>query len=296
MDLRFLRYFVTVAEELNFTRAARVLHITQPSLSVQVRKLEAEVGAELLTRDGRGIRLSQAGRLFLRHARKILAEAERAVALARRTAKGEIGELSIGYSTPAAEFRVFPRVVPTFKAKWPGVHLRIHPMGVEKLLDGLRLEEIDLGFVWLPVPAGEFEVRKLGDEPLIAAVPEDHRLARAATVSIEDLSAEPLILPTRLMDSATYYQIQQLFLRAASTMNVAYELETLLSALNFVAMGAACSLLPDYARRVRYEGVVYKPMRTTTLVNTLAMVKRKGAGDLTEAFGKFTVDTLRRRQ
>src|SRR5882757_8487268 len=99
MDLRFLRYFVTVAEELNFTRAARVLHITQPSLSVQVRKLESEVGAELLTRDGRGIRLTQAGRLFLTHARKILAEAERAVALARRTAKGEIGELSIGYST-----------------------------------------------------------------------------------------------------------------------------------------------------------------------------------------------------
>lgn len=289
MDLRYLRYFVAVAEELNLTRAAQRLHTAQPTLSVQIRRLETEVGVELFSREGRGIKLTEAGRVFLQQARKTLVEANRGITLARQAAHGELGHLSIGYNTPA-EFRVFPKIVPEFKKKWPNVHLAFHNLNITQQLEGVRREELDLGFVWLPIPMQEFDVQELTHETLVAVVPAEHRLASVPSVSASDLSREPLILPTRLMDSETYREIEQLFARERAVINVAYELETLISVLNFVAMGSACSILADYTRRIHQDGVVYKPLRPSDIVKTLGMIKRKDRGDLTEVFYRFIAD------
>jgi DNA-binding transcriptional LysR family regulator len=291
MELRHLRYFVAVAEELNFTRAAERLHIAQPPLSVQIRNLESEIGAELLSREARNIKLTEAGRVFLEQARQTLANANRGVTLARQAAKGEIGHLSIGHNRPA-EFRVFPKIVPAFKKKRPHVHLTFHSLKMSQQFEALRRDELDLGFVWLPVPTDEFDVQELTKEPLVAMLPADHRLAAAASVSIKDLLHEPLILFPRALDPETYHEIEQLFLRAGGVMNVVYELETLLSVINFVAMGSGCSLLPDFTRIIRREGIVYKPLRGPNIVKTLAIVKKKGRGDLAEMFYRFTVDNL----
>lgn len=214
------------------------------------------------------------------------------ITLARQAAHGELGHLSIGYNTPA-EFRVFPKIVPEFKKKWPNVHLTFHNLNITQQLEGVRRDELDLGFVWLPIPMQEFDVQELTHETLVAVVPSEHRLASAPSVSANDLSREPLILPTRLMDSETYRQIEQLFGREGAVINVAYELETLISVLNFVAMGSACSILADYTRRIRQDGVIYKPLRPSDIVKTLGMIKRKGRGDLAEAFYRFTADRFR---
>ena len=292
MELRHLRYFIAVAEELNIRRAAGRLHIAAPPLSVQIRKLEQEIGAELLSREKRKLRLTEAGRVFLEQARKSLAEANRGITLARQAANGEIGQLSIGYNTPAA-FRIFPRLVPAFRRKWPEVQLTFHSLKIAQQLEGLRRNELDLSFIWLPVPDEDLDVHELVRESLVAVIPRSHRLASSPTVSIKDLSREPLILLSRSLDPESYYQIQQLFTHAGSVMNVAYQLENSLSMINFVAMGSGCSLLPEYVRNIRQNGVVYKPLRPPNLVKTLAMIKNKGtSSDLANAFYQFAIDTL----
>jgi LysR family transcriptional regulator, hca operon transcriptional activator len=286
MDLRYLRFFVTVAEEMNFTRAAERLRTAQPSLSLQMRKLEEDVGVDLFVREGRGIALTDAGRVFLDGARKTLAEVDRNLILTRQAAKGEIGHLSIGYDAPA-EFRVFPKVVPAFGAKWPDVRLSFHNLKNAQQLEGLRQNQLDVGFVFLPVAAAEFDIEPLVQVPVIVALPARHPLAAASAVSIKDLSGERLILFPRSLDPETYNQIQQLFLAAHATMNVVLETASLLSAINFVSLGTGCSFLGDYARLVTWKGVVYKPLDPPTLVKTVAVIKKKGKGGLADSFYRF---------
>lgn len=291
MELRHLRYFVAVAEELSFTRAAKRLHIAIPPLSIQIRNLEKDVGASLAVRDGRGLKLTGAGRVFLEQARKTLAEANQCAALARQAAKGEIGQLSIGYNAPA-EFRVFPKIIPPFRKKWPAVHLEFHRLETAQIIERLRRQELDVGFVCMPIPTEEFDVQVLTEDPLVALLPAEHRLASAPSLVIKDLSNEPLILFPKALDPESYMQIEQLFLQASATMNVVYELDASLSMINFVAMGIGCSFLPDYARRIRVDGVVYKSLRPKQMVKTLAIVKKKGAADLAESLFKFATEHL----
>ncbi len=295
VELRHLRYFVAVAEELSFTRAAMRLHISIPPLSVQVRNLEAEIGAQLLSRDGRGLKLTQAGKVFIDHARKLLADAARGAAFARQAADGEVGNLAIGYNAPA-EFRVFPKIVPAFQKKWPDVHLRFHSLNVSQQLEKLHRDELDVGFVWLPVPTDEFDVQKLVTESLVVVLPAKHALASAATVSVKDLSKQPLISFPRALFPDMYFQVEQLFLRTGTVMNVAHELESPLSVVNFVAMGIGCSLLPGYVRHIRHDGVVFRPLRRPNMVKSLAMIKKKGRGDLAAAFYRFTADNFAIRE
>jgi DNA-binding transcriptional LysR family regulator len=291
MELRHLRYFVAVAEELNFRRAAARLFIAAPPLSVQVRKLEQEVGVKLLARQGRGICLTEAGRVFLEQAKRTLTQAEHGVALARLAEGGEIGRLSIGYNAPTG-FLVFPTIVPAFRRTRPGVQLMFHALNMPQQIEGLRRETLDLGLVWLPVPEGEFDIEELVREPLVVVLPATHPLARKDRVAIRDLSGEPMILPARGLHPDTYREIEQRFSRDHATLSVAYELESSLSMINFVAMGVGCTLLPSYARSIRQRGVVFRPLKSPPLLKTLAVIKLKGRAGLAEAFMKFTAERM----
>ena len=291
MELRHLRYFVAVAEELNFRRAAERLHIAPPPLSVQIRKLEAEIGTELLSRQARGVRLTEAGKVFLEQARQVIAGARRGVTLAREAGQGEIGQLAIGYNAPAG-FLIFPRVVPSYRLARPRVQLTFHALNMPQQLEGLQREELDLGVIWLPLRAEGFDVQELVHEPLIAVLPATHRLADQKSVSIRQLSREPMILPSRTLHEEVHEEITRAFKRAHAVLNSAYELESSLSMINFVAMGVGCSLLPSYVRSIRQEGVVFRPLRSPQIVKTLALIKKKGRKGLAEAFFQFARQTL----
>jgi DNA-binding transcriptional LysR family regulator len=291
MELRHLRYFVAVAEELNFARAAARLRIAPPALSVQIRKLELEIGTDLLARDGRGSKLTDAGRIFLVQARKSIADAGLGVALARRAAKGEIGHMSIGYNTPS-EFGIFPKVIPAFKKKSPDVDLRFHNLTTPQIIEALRRDEVDLGFVWLPIPPDEFQMQPLAEHPLIVVVPAEHPLASAKFVSIEQLSNEPLVFFRRALEPFAFHQIEQLFVESGSIMNIACELDTTPQMINFVAIGIGCTILPDYVRGIIRDGVVYKTLRPG-VVKTLAIVKKKDTVGIADHFFKFVLDELR---
>lgn len=291
MDLRHFRHFVILAEELNFTRAAARLHMAQPALSVQMRRLEKEVGTELLCREGRGTKLTDAGRVFLEHARLTLAAAKQSVIAAQQAAQGEIGRLSIGYST-AAEFRIFPTLVPAFKKTWPNVHLSFHQLGALQQIDGLRRDELDVGLTWLPIPTEEFYVVPLTNETFAAVVHANHPFASKASISIKALSREPLVLFARELNPTLYQELEQMFFRAGAEMNVAYELDSLVSLLNFVAMEAGCSVVPEYIRMLSPPGIVFKPLAPPDLVKTLAIVRRKKSSGLAKAFLRFAVESF----
>ena len=288
MDLRQLRYFVAVAERENLRQAAAHLNIAPPPLSVHMRKLEMEIGTDLFIREKRSLRLSDAGRVFLDQARHLLAEATRGVALTRQAAHGEIGEIAIGHNTPSA-FRVFPVVLPPFRARWPDIQLTFHSANNLQLLDRMSRGELDVGFGWAPVPGDEFDAEPLLDEPLVALVPADHRLAAKEMVSIKDLSKEPLIMSYRSLDPDAYHEIEKLFLKAGAVMNPICQLDNSVSMINFVAMGLGCSLLPAYAQQIQQEGVAYRTLEAPTFVRTLAAIKRKRAGRLAKRFFDFTV-------
>ncbi|HVW67366.1 MAG TPA: LysR substrate-binding domain-containing protein, partial [Steroidobacteraceae bacterium] len=219
---------MAVAEELSFKRAAEHLHIAPPPLSVQIRKLEEEIGTDLFVRQARGVKLTEAGQVLLEKARETLAAAKRAIVLAREAGNGEIGHLSIGYNAPAG-FLVFPRVVPQYQRARPSVQLTFHALNMPQQLEGLQREELDLGVVWLPVPADQFDIKELIREPLIAVLPATHRLATRADVSIKDLSNEPMILPSKLLHAHIHQEITCRFQRARATLRIAYELESSLS-------------------------------------------------------------------
>jgi DNA-binding transcriptional LysR family regulator len=289
MELRHLRYFIAVAEELSFRRAADRLHISQPPLSVQIKQVETELGTDLFVRTGRRIRLTQAGRVFLEHARQTLTQVNRSVVLTREAANGDVGHLSIGCGT-AAEFRVFPTLIPAFKKEWPHVRLTFHNLRTPAQLEKLQRGELDVAFAWLPVSNEEFETRALLKEPFVAMLSSKHRLAGATKLSIKDLSKEPLIMFPQSLDPDLFHRIEQLFLEAGAVINVAYQLESLVSVLNFVAMGIGCSILPDYIRLLPRKGVVYKSLRSPNLVKTLGIIKKRGAGGLAESFFSFAID------
>lgn len=170
MELRHLRYFVTVAEELHFGRAAERLHLSQPPLSMQIKALESEIGTQLLERSRRKVELTPAGAVFLREAREILGRVEQATAAAQRAGRGEIGELSVGFVT-IADYNVLPLVLSEFRARHPGVRLNLREATTDAQVRDLAGQRIDVGFVLSPVQDDRLATRPLLREPLSRRCP-----------------------------------------------------------------------------------------------------------------------------
>ena len=166
-------------------------------------------------------------------------------------------------------------------------------------LEGLRRDELDLGVIWLPLRAQGFDVQELVREPLIAVLPATHRLAGRKEVSIRQLSGEPMILPSRTLHAEAHDEIARAFGRARAVLNrcvragiLAVDDQLCGRRVNFVAMGVGCSLLPNYVRSIRQEGVVFRPLRSPQIVKTLALIKKKGRKGLADAFFQFARQTL----
>jgi DNA-binding transcriptional LysR family regulator len=189
-DFRALRYFVAVAEELHFTRAAERLYIAQPALSEQIRRLEAELGVELFRRTTRKVELTAAGEEFLSRARRILAEADEALADASRAARGETGSIRVGTGATAGVGLV-PSVLRAFREARPQVHLDLRQIDWEDTSGGLRDASVDAAFVWLPVGHDGLSFATLHEEPRVVALEAAHPLAAEPELRIEQVVDEP---------------------------------------------------------------------------------------------------------
>lgn len=285
MELRHLRYFVTVAEELNFSRAAERLHMAQPPLSVQIRALEDELRAKLFERDKRHVSLTQAGRLFLDQARSILAQAEAAKTEARSAASGVLGKLSLGYTASSMFNAVLPRAIRSFQQAYPQVALSYAEMSSLDQLDALRGRALDVAIVRrvdTPIDvkgSADLAIEAWYQTPLVLAMAADHPLAQLPTVRLDQLREMPFIVYPRDDGIGLYWRVMDLCRRAGFRPNIVRQVREASSIIGLVAAGAGVSVVPADTRCIQLDGVVYKTLGDADATTTLYLAHAKNNRD-----------------
>jgi len=260
VELRHLRYFVAVAEECHFGRAAKRLFISQPPLSRQIRDLEDELGVALLERSNHRVKLTDAGRQFLEGARLTLTQADRAVSSARMAGQGRVGFLSIGY-IPTSDLGVLPRVLRPFRDRFPEVELELRSVASSSQIRELRTGRIHLGFLRLPVPEPDIRTERLYREALVAVLPERHRLAKARGLDLRALAEERFIMFPRVIAPNYHDMLLSYFQKAGFSPAIAHEADNFQTHLGLVSAGLGVSLLPGSVREIRRRGVAIRPLR-----------------------------------
>jgi len=277
MELRHLRYFLAVAEELSFTRAARRLHIGQPPLSLQIKALEAELGLLLFERTKRRVALTAAGERFLVSTRQILAEAERAVDEARRAARGEIGELRIGFTASLPFTGFLPGVIRAFHDAFPTVTLNLVEMFTASQIEAIMAGRLEIGFLrhtGQDAPP-ELSLRPIRRDPLRLAVHARHRLARARTVSFAQLRDENFITYPLSAGTGLSLPLRQLALAAGFEPHVVQEAREATTQIGLVAAGLGVAVIPSPLECIRVPGVRYLALRDAGAYVSLAVATRR---------------------
>jgi DNA-binding transcriptional LysR family regulator len=277
MELRHLRYFITVADELSFSRAAERLNMAQPPLSQQIQALETEMGAKLFDRTKRPLQLTLAGQAFLLEARSTLANLEQAVQRIQLIHQGELGHLSIGFTSSIAN-GILPNILRTFRQQYPAVKLILREENSSMQLHGLRDRQTDVVFLYQDhqlLAATDLDIMLFRQEPLVVALPEKHPLTKKATVSIVDLMKEEFVMPSYQVVSGLPEKIYGLCEQARFTPKVALEAVFTVTILGLVAAEIGISILPASVQNLQRAGVVYRPIKEETIANQLIAVWRK---------------------
>jgi DNA-binding transcriptional LysR family regulator len=269
VELRHFRYFVALAEELHFGRAARRLHISQPPLSQQIAALEEEIGVPLLRRTSRTVELTEAGRRFLGEARETLAQARNAVALARRAAQGEVGRLQVGFVPVCG---VIPVAVRRYVMRYPDVRVSLRNQSSAEQLESIVRGTIDVGFVHGPVSVPGLECRTVETHALVAAIPTRHRLSSRRTIEWRALQGEPFIGFPRASAPAAYDVLMGRLREAGFDPNVVHETDSLLARLRMVGAGLGVALVPSYASRFPRHGVTLRPLGPPRAIAQIGLV------------------------
>jgi DNA-binding transcriptional LysR family regulator len=276
MELRRIQYFVAVAEESHFGRAAERLRMAQPPLSQQIKALEAEMGVALFRRTTRKVELTPAGERFLVRARNILAAVDDAVTEAGQVADGMLGRIAIGF-TGSATYDLLPSLVRVLRADLPGIELDIHgemltPDQVTALADG----SLDLGLLRPPVRSSAIDVHVLRREPLIAVLPAYHALARRPRVQLSELRDDPFITYPSHHRSVVYEAVIDACQRAGFVPASVHEVAETSTLVSFVAAGLGVALVPASVQHLRITGATYLPLAGTTQEVGLALATRAG--------------------
>jgi len=274
VELRHLRYFVAVAEEQHFGRAAERLHMAQPPLSKQIRLLEAELRVTLFERTTRRVELTPAGVLLLDRARAILAGVESAAADAVRAAGGELGSLALGF-TGSTTYELLPTLSRVLHEEMPDLRLELFgemltPSSVAGLLDG----SLDLAFLRPPVRESALDVHVIRREPLIVALPEGHRLAKQHSVPLSGLAGESFVSYPSHFRSVMHDAVLDVCRKAGFGPRIVHEVGETSTLVAFVAAGLGVALVPASVRHLQITGAVYRPLAGTTEEVALALAYR----------------------
>jgi DNA-binding transcriptional LysR family regulator len=277
MELRHIRYFLAVADERNFTRAAAKLGIGQPPLSQQIRDLENEIGAMLFHRVPHGAELTEAGIAFLPEASAALASAEKAKLAAQRATRGETGRLALGFTASSAFNTAVSGTIRRFRGQWPEVGLSLTEMNSNWMMEKLMREEIDVAFIrpGLEDPKN-VRLKRLADEPMLIALPAHHPLARHSKVPLSALAGEPFILFPRTVGLSLYDDIVRGCRDAGFELVVTQEAPQIPSVVNLVAADLGVSIVPASIAHLVLDGVAYRPIEGPPLVARLGLAMLKG--------------------
>ena len=264
MDLRQMRYFLAVAEERNFGRAAERLHMAQPPLSRQIKGLEDELGARLFVRTPRGVDLTEAGEALLAEVPNLLALAQRAAERTRLAGQGVVGRLDVGLFGSGV-LDVIPRILARFHAARPQVKIALHNMTKTEQLQALRERRITVGFNRLVPDEPGIEVRPVLREPLVVALPDTHTLATRTSLTIPDLDGQPMIVYPNVPMHGLAQEVADAFKAEGARLVVEQEVEDVLTAVALVASGFGLAVTTQSATNLRLPGLAFRPLRSPHL-------------------------------
>jgi len=260
VELRHLRYFIAVAEQLHFRHAAELVHVAQPALSQQIRQLEEEIGVTLFERSHHKVRLTPAGKAFYENAQRILKQADRAMADARRVEFGDAGTIRIGFVSTAA-IRVLPDAMKKLQRQVPAAEVELNELAPGEQIDGLYREQLDIGFVHAKLSQDILNTMIVARDRLIVAVPGSCKLADCLRVDLKDLASWTAIMPAGHSSSGFYEQVRMAYQMAGVMPERVHYTRLLQTGLLLVAAGVGVSLVPESFQSIHVKGVVYKKLK-----------------------------------
>ncbi|WET38816.1 LysR family transcriptional regulator [Citrobacter enshiensis] len=272
IELRHLRYFVAVAEELHFGRAAARLNISQPPLSQQIQILEQQVGARLLARTNRSVALTAAGRQFLADSRQILGLVNEAAARAERLHQGEAGELRIGFTSSAPFIKAVSDTLSGFRQDFPDVHMQTREMNTREQIAPLSEGALDMGLLRNTLLPDTLNREVILHEPLMAMIPREHRLAQKPVVTLVELAKEPFVFFDPHVGTGLYDDILGLMRRYNLTPVITQEVGEAMTIIGLVAAGLGVSILPASFQRVKIDEMCWIPIAEADAVSEMWLV------------------------
>lgn len=298
MELKDLRCFVVVAEELSFSRAAQRLHMTQPPLSARVKHLEEELGVPLFERSTRNVRLTDAGRLLYEETRRLFVQLEQNARMVRRVGHGEVGRLTLGF-VPSASNGPLPPLLRVFRQRFPDVELSLHEMNPRQSMDGLQDKWIDAAFFYLPFgdapPFGNpaLGYKAVSREPLVVALPEGHPLAAERRIKLRSLADEPFILTPPYQQAGLRDKVVELCRLAGFVPKAGQEAYLVQTGVGLVASGVGGALVPASLRNLQTTGVAYRPVQGSTPMVEMGVVwRREDPGVILDSFLGVVTEVL----
>lgn len=259
MELRQLRYFVAVAEELHFGRAAERVHVVQPALSQQIKKLERELGVVLLSRTRRRVSMTEPGRAFLEEARRVLGHVRTAVEAARRAAEGETGRLRLGYVDWAIYLQL-PETLRAYRERYPAVDLQIAEMGREAQQEAFSRGELDVGLFAYREGEGDFSFERVVSDPLMVVLPDTHRATKEKRVRLETLADDPWVLFPRAIRSRYLEVVVEACAAAGFVPRVEQEAGEMNALAALVGAGFGVTLLPSSVAMRPMAHIAVRPL------------------------------------
>ena len=259
MELRHLRYFITVAEELNFSKAALRLYTAQPSLSQQIKDLEDDVGVRLLNRTKRKVELTEEGAVFLEQARLTLAQADKAVAMARQVSQAKQQLLRIGF-VPVAEMKIFPYVLPNLRVQNPDLKIDLLSLNNVDQIRGIKKGELDISFTRDNFQSDEIESKFVLREPLIFILPKEHPLAKYERIPVQALDGIDFIIPSDEQSKMLHDAILNFAKEHGIEFNIVQKADNILFNINSIGIGLGCTILPGYIAPLTMNNTVIRPL------------------------------------
>lgn len=273
LTLRRLHYFVTVASELHFGRSAEILHIAQPALSQQIRQLESDLGLQLFERTTRRVALTPAGSEFLLHAQQLLVNAHGVIRAATELRTGERGNLRIGFVDSAA-YEFVPRFLHRFRQQSPLVALQLHTMSSDEQAAALVAGQLDIGIARVTLNEAPLQAIVVGDEPLVAAIPADNRLANKSSIRLQDMSGEDFVGFARERSPTLHARLRAMLATHGVNYSPAIEATEYTTILGLVAAGEGVAIVPTGVQSLRLSGLAFVAISDPEAVVQLVVLTR----------------------
>ncbi len=295
IELRHLRYFVAVAEELHFGRAAERLHLSQPPLSQQIRKLEEMLGHHLFARTSRSVNLTEAGAAFLERARRTLLNVQRDIEETRSVGRGEVGSLNVGF-VGSGMLTMLPAIFRTYREAYPQVHLRLHESFTSRVVEGLENGTLDAGILRDGDPSQRLQSTTILTEPYVAVLPVTHRCAKQKSLSPGVLRDEPFVHYPRTAGARAFDKPLAIFAEHGFQPRIVQEASHWLTILRLIGAGFGVSVAPACVSRIASPDVVCVPLRGVKAMSRIELATVVGESrPIVEGFARIAGAALDHR-